>query len=89
MASEFLMLRNNWWRTMITPPDGKALLYADWSSQEIAVAALERPYPPEVCHDAGFCVPVRMRPPRFQSATPSAPRIARSALFCEYVIRSG
>ncbi len=38
-ASEFLMLRNNWWRTLITPPQGKALLYADWQSQEIAVAA--------------------------------------------------
>ena len=38
-ASEFLMLRNNWWRTLITPLPGKALLYADWQSQEIAVAA--------------------------------------------------
>ncbi len=39
MASEFIMLRNNWWRTMVTPSSGKALLYADWSSQEIAIAA--------------------------------------------------
>ncbi|MDV7145482.1 DNA polymerase [Tropicimonas sp. TH_r6] len=39
MASEFIMLRNNWWRTMVTPPPGKALLYADWASQEIAIAA--------------------------------------------------
>ena len=82
MASEFLMLRNNWWRTMITPPDGKALLYADWSSQEIAVAALERPYPPEVCHDAGFCVPVRMRPPRFSVRdAPDAPHRPASSYF--------
>ncbi len=39
MASEFLMLRNNWWRTMVTPQPGKVLLYLDWQSQEIAVAA--------------------------------------------------
>lgn len=39
MASEFIMLRNNWWRTLVTPTERKALLYADWSSQEIAVAA--------------------------------------------------
>ncbi len=38
-ASEFVMLRNNWWRTMVTPTEGRALLYADWSSQEIAIAA--------------------------------------------------
>lgn len=38
-ASEFLMLRANWWRTLVTPPPGHALVYADWSSQEIGIAA--------------------------------------------------
>jgi hypothetical protein len=38
-AKEFLLLRNNWWRTLITPSPGRALLYADWTSQEIAIAA--------------------------------------------------
>jgi hypothetical protein len=38
-AKDFVLLRNAWWRTMITPPPGKALLYCDWSSQEIAIAA--------------------------------------------------
>jgi DNA polymerase I-like protein with 3'-5' exonuclease and polymerase domains len=38
-AKDFVLLRNAWWRTMITPPPGKALLYCDWASQEIAIAA--------------------------------------------------
>jgi len=38
-SREFLMLRNNWWRTLLTPEPGKVLLYCDWSSQEIGIAA--------------------------------------------------
>jgi len=37
-AKDFVLLRANWWRTLVTPPAGRALLYADWASQEIAVA---------------------------------------------------
>ena len=49
-ASEFVMLRNNWWRTMVTPPPGRALLYADWSSQEIGIAAYLSGDPVMIAH---------------------------------------
>ena len=38
-SKEFLYLRASWWRQLVTPPPGRALIYADWKTQEIAVAA--------------------------------------------------
>ncbi len=38
-AVEFLPASASWWRTLVTPPDGKAIGYFDFKSQEYGIAA--------------------------------------------------
>ena len=38
-AIEFLPAAASWWRTLVTPPPGKAIAYFDYRSQEYGVAA--------------------------------------------------
>jgi DNA polymerase-1 len=38
-AAEFLPAAASWWRTLVSPPHGKALGYFDYKSQEFGVAA--------------------------------------------------
>ena len=38
-AIEFLPAASSWWRTLVTPPAGKAIGYFDYKSQEYGVAA--------------------------------------------------
>jgi DNA polymerase I len=38
-AVEFLPAASSWWRTIVTPPDGKAIGYFDYKSQEYGIAA--------------------------------------------------
>ena len=38
-AIEFLPAAASWWRTLVTPPPGKAIGYFDYRSQEYGVAA--------------------------------------------------
>jgi hypothetical protein len=38
-TSEFLWSGPKWTRSLLQPPEGRSLLYADWSNQEYAIAA--------------------------------------------------
>jgi hypothetical protein len=38
-ASRFIFSPSTWLRCLITPPEGHALAYVDWSQQELAIAA--------------------------------------------------
>jgi len=38
-ASRFIFSPSTWLRCLITPPEGRALAYVDWSQQELAIAA--------------------------------------------------
>lgn len=39
LAGEFLPAAASWWRTLVTPPEGKAIGYFDYKSQEFGIAA--------------------------------------------------
>ena len=39
LASEFLPAAASYWRTLVTPPEGKAIGYFDYKSQEFGIAA--------------------------------------------------